>query len=131
IELADGRIIVSPRIGPRIGPKPAGRLFLISDDGGSSFSEQRYEPAIPMSGQGEMIVAEPQDATQTIRPIVFCGPGENKTRLTMVVSLDDGKTWPISREIDNGSVANLAMVALPNGEVGVIYESDKYRRLSF
>ena len=33
--------------------------------------------------------------------------------------------------IDDGSAANLALVALPGGQVGVLYERDKYRRLSF
>jgi sialidase-1 len=130
IELSDGRIIVSPRRGDGgIG----GRLFLISTDGGASFAETRYEPAIPIPGQGELLAFDPPDAvdTEKVRPIIFCGAAENKTKLTMLVSLDDGRTWPISRVIDDGSAANLAMVALPGGQVGVLYERDKYRRLSF
>jgi sialidase-1 len=71
------------------------------------------------------------DGRPPVRPIVFCGSAENKTRLTLLVSLDDGRTWPISQVIDDGSAANLALVALPGGQVGVLYERDKYRRLSF
>ncbi len=129
-ELSDGRVLVSPRHG--LG-KERGRLFLVSDDGGASFSEKRYEPAIPMSGQGEIVAAESVDLGDRgkVRPIVCCGPAENKTRLTVMVSLDDGNTWPVSRVIDDGSAANLALVALPDGQVGVLYERDKYRRLSF
>ena len=37
----------------------------------------------------------------------------------------------ISKVIDDGSAANLALVALPGSVVGVLYERDKYRRLSF
>jgi sialidase-1 len=129
IELSDGRIIVSPRDGTGNG----GRLFLISADGGASFAERRYESAIPIPGQGELLAYDPPDAaaTEKIRPLVCCGATENKTRLTLLVSLDDGATWPISRVIDDGSAANLALVALPGGELGVLYERDKYRRLSF
>ncbi len=128
-ELSDGGLIVSPRH----RNEPLGRLFLLSEDGGESFSEKRYEPTIPMYGQGELVACEPLKITGKgiVRPIVCCGPAEDKTKLTVMVSLDDCKTWPISRVIDDGSAANLALVALPDGNVGVLYERDKYRRLSF
>lgn len=128
-ELSDGRLIVSPRH----GNNKLGRLFLLSEDGGESFSEKRYEPALPMFGQGEIVAGEPIEIADKgkIRPIICCGPAENKTRLTVMVSLDDCKTWPISRVIDDGHAANLALVALPGGKVGVLYEAEKYHRLRF
>ena len=131
VELSDGRVIVSPRV--MSAAKERGRLFLVSDDGGASFAEKRYEPAIPIPGQGELLAVEipGMDGRPPLRPIVFCGSTENKTRLTLLASLDDGRTWPISQVIDDGSAANLALVALPGGQVGVLYERDKYRRLSF
>lgn len=129
-ELSDGRILISPRHG--LGSE-RGRLFLLSEDGGESFSAKRYEPAIPMSNQGEILAVDAlaHGAEDNLRPIVCCGAAENKTRLTLMVSLDDGATWPLSQVIDDGSAANLALVALPDGQVGVLYERDKYRRLSF
>lgn len=133
VELSDGRVIVSPRIGPRVGEKPPGRLFMESADGGCTLGEPRYEPAIPIPGQGEILGFDPPDEplADKPRPIIFCGAVDNKTNLTMMVSLDDGKTWPISRVIDTGSAANLGLVALPRRQVGVLYERDKYRRVSF
>lgn len=133
VELSDGRVIVSPRIGPRVGPKATGRLFLTSEDGGVTFSDQRYETGIPIPGQGELVACESPEAAAAggKRPIVFCGPADGKTNLTMLVSLDDGETWPISKVIDDGSAANLALIELPGGRVGVMYERDKYRRTSF
>lgn len=130
VELSDGRVIVSPRV---MNARAAGRLFLTSHDGGASFAETRCEPGIPIPGQGELFAVElPDDAVaKNLRPLVFCGAAENKTRLTLLVSLDDGRTWRISQVIDDGSAANLALVALPGGQVGVLYERDKYRRLSF
>ena len=99
----------------------------------SSISETRIEPGIPIPGQGELLACDPPDqaAAGTVRPLVFCGAAENKTRLSLLASLDDGRTWPIARVIDDGSAANLALTALPGGAVGVLYERDKYRRLSF
>ncbi len=130
VERSDGRILVSPRVMNAGTPK---RLFLISQDGGVSFVETCYEPGIPIPGQGQLLAMDWPDQTvaEKIRPLVFCGAADHKTRLTVYVSLDDGQTWPISRVIDDGSAANLALVALPGGEVGVLYERDKYRRLGF
>ncbi len=129
VELSDGQLIVSPRH----RDKELGRLFLISEDGGKTFSEKRYEPAIPMSGQGEIVASEPLEIAGkgTVRPIVCCGAAGDKTMLTIMVSLDDCKTWPISKVIDEGHAANLALVALPDGKIGVLYEAEKYHRLSF
>jgi len=129
VELSDGQLIVSPRH----GDKKLGRLFLLSKDGGETFSEKRYEPAIPMAGQGEIVASEPLEIAGkgTIRPIVCCGSAANKTMLTVMVSLDDCKTWPISKVIDEGHAANLALVALPEGKIGVLYEAEKYHRLKF
>lgn len=133
VELSDGRVIVSPRIGPHVGERSPGRVFMESHDGGCTLGSPRIELQIPMPGQGGILGFDPPDepVATTPRPIVFCYPADNKTNLTMVVSLDDGKTWPISRVIDTASAANLALVALPQRQVGVLYERDKYRRLSF
>jgi sialidase-1 len=132
VELSDGRVIVSPRIGPRRGPKATGRLFMTSHDGGATFAQTRYEPGIPVPGQGELVAVEPPEGSppHAVRPIVFCGSAEAKTRPTVYVSLDDGKTWPIAKVIDDGACANLALAALPGGAVGVFYERDKYLRVS-
>lgn len=130
VELSDGRVIVSPRIGPRAGPKASGRLFMTSNDGGLTFAETRYEEAIPVPGQGELVAVEPTEPGRP-RAIVLCGAAEAKTRPTIYVSLDDGETWPITKVIDDGSCANLAIVALPNGDLGVLYERDKYLRMVF
>lgn len=133
VELADGRVIVSPQVGPRIGQPPAGRPFLISHDGGSSFAETRCEPLLPASGQAAMLAVDLPDtgAAANVRPIVFCGASEGGVRLTLSVSLDDGATWPLSKVIDEGSVGNLALAALPGGKVGVLYERDQYRRIIY
>ena len=130
VELSDGRVIVSPRAR---NPSAPGRLFMISHDGGASFAETRHEPAIPIPGQGELVAVDlpAVDGRPPLRPIVFCGAADEKTRLTLIVSLDDGRTWPISRVIDDGFSANLALIALPGGQVGVLYESDKYLRQRF
>ena len=130
VELSDGRVIVSPRARNLSAP---GRLFMTSHDGGASFAETRQEPAIPIPGQGELVAVDlpAADGSPPLRAVVFCGAADNKTRLTLIASLDDGRTWPITKMLDDGPCANLALVALPGGQVGVLYESDKYLRQRF
>ncbi len=131
VELVDGRIILSPRL--LNAANPQGRLFMISSDGGKTITETRFEPAIPIHGQGECVAVNLPGATATEarRAIVFCGETKGKTCLTLVASLDDGLTWPISKELDDGPCANLALVALPEGQLGILYETDKYLRQRF
>ncbi len=133
VELSDGRVLVSPRVGPRIGQSPPGRPLLVSHDGGSSLAETRYEPDLTIAEQGAMLAVELPDAVAagTARPLVFCGPVKSGTGLTLKVSLDDGTTWPVSRVLDDGSAGNVALVALNGGQIGVLYERDNYRRLAF
>ena len=63
--------------------------------------------------------------------LFFCGPAEGRRKLTMMVSADDCGSWPTSLLIYPGCAAYSAMAMLPDGHVGVLYERDAYRRLSF
>ncbi len=131
VELSDGRVLMTPRGGD--SPKDE-RMFVLSTDGGATVAKIYFEPAILIPGRGgELIAIESSDpdASGKVRPIVFCGPAEGGTRLTLKISLDDGVSWPISKVVDDGSAGNMSMVALPNGKLGVLYERDKFRRQSF
>lgn len=131
VELTDGRVILSPRMLNSANPR--GRLFMVSSDGGQSITETRFEPAIPIHGQGECVAVDLNGVGSgtSRRAIVFCGETKGKTHLTLVASLDDGKSWPINKLLDTGPCANLALVPLPEGQVGILYETDKYLRQRF
>lgn len=131
IERADGSVLVSPRT--MGAPAGRGRLIMLSHDGGATLADAGFEPALPIPNRGEMLAVDlPEgDASSTARPIVCCGAAEGGTRLTLFASLDDGRTWPVSQVIDDGSAGNLALVALPGGQVGVLYERNKYRCVTF
>jgi sialidase-1 len=69
--------------------------------------------------------------------ILFCNPatqarGENGRRgMTVRLSYDEGKSWPIERLVYAGYSAYSAMTVLPHGRIAILYEKDGYRRLSF
>jgi sialidase-1 len=128
-ELAGGRILLNSR---NHSDKP-GRIISVSVDGGVSF-QNHYDERLSAKGcEASLLsytVAEGRSAGEAI-PMLFCGPGEGRRMLTVRLSEDEGMTWPIAREVYSGHSAYSAMAVLPDGQIGVLYEKDAYRRLSF
>jgi sialidase-1 len=51
--------------------------------------------------------------------------------MTVRLSYDDGKTWPIAKPIDEGVSAYSALARLADGRIGLLYEREKYAKLTF
>ncbi len=45
-----------------------------------------------------------------------------REKLTVRLSYDEGKSWPVDRVQDPGPAGNLNAIGLPDGRVGVLYE---------
>ena len=55
--------------------------------------------------------------------LLFSNPaGPKRTRLTLRVSTDDGRTWPVARVLHEGPAAYSCLAVLPANAVGVLYE---------
>jgi sialidase-1 len=128
IELTDGRILLNSR---NQSDNP-GRLVSISEDAGASF-ETRYDDQLPSQWCQASLVRHDGGAGSAGREkqFIFCGPGEGRRKLTIKASSDECRSWPESRIVYSGHSAYSAMAVLPDGKVGVLYEKDAYRRLSF
>ena len=65
--------------------------------------------------------------------LLFCNPATREVRrnLTVRASFGDGKTWPVSRQIEAGSSAYSSLAVLPEGHVGLLYERDDYRKITY
>jgi sialidase-1 len=130
IELEDGRVVINARNGLGI----PGRLISVSEDGGAGFAPHIPDKRLPShTCQASLLRYDRPGASRSApgKPMLFCGPGEGRRNLTVMLSRDDGRTWPVSRMIYSGRSAYSAMTILPNGDVGILYERDGYRRLSF
>lgn len=129
VELADGKVVINAR---NHSDNP-GRLIATSNDGGLTF-ETRYDAALPCKKcQATLLRCPPPGGSPEghVGPLLFCGPAVGRTKLTFMASHDEGQTWPLSREVYSGSSEYSAAVVLPDGQLGVLYEKDKYRRLVF
>ena len=126
IERADGSLLLNMRN----YRKQARRMVADSDDGGLSWSEVTADPMLaePVC-QASLIRYSPSDSGE--EPIVlFSNPAHETDRSNMTVRLsrDDGRTWPVSRALHAGPSAYSCLTVLPNGSIGCLYEGGEDHR---
>jgi len=130
VELADGSLILNMRNYDRAVQS---RQVAFSDDGGESWRDQRHAPELiePICQASIRRIEWPSDDSPGM--IAFSNPADFAKRRSMVVraSGDDGRTWPAQVELHAGSSAYSCLARLPNGDVGCLYEADRYGRIVF
>ncbi len=143
VELADGTLMLNSRS----YRGKACRGISLSKDGGATWEPTYDDPALvesvcqaslirnswlkaPTQGLSETSNTPTRSVSEGL--LIFSNPAVPKGRshLTVRVSLDEGKTWPYSRLICEGSSAYSALAALPSGEIGLLYERDDYKHLT-
>jgi sialidase-1 len=124
VELTDGSLLLSMRNYRGANQ----RAFAVSKDGGSTWSspelhEQVYCPTCQSSlhrysWQPNMIL--------------YSGPGgPGRENMTIRLSYDEGKTWPVAKVLEKGSSAYSDLAVLPDGRIGCLYEVNGYKQIVF
>ena len=130
VELADKSILLCMR--NYIEPKQ--RAFATSRDGGLTWSKPQKHPEVYCPVCQASIERYSLEAGGPNR-ILYSGPGgPGRTHLTVRMSADEGKTWPVSRVVWPGPAAYSDLVVLPDGTIGCLYErGDKraYEKITF
>lgn len=113
VELEDGRLLLNMRSYKGNNK----RLIAFSEDGGESWSEPKEDGAL----------IEPVCQASLIRggkgELLFSNPASTKReKMTVRVSKDEGKSWPISRELHSGPAAYSCLAVLGNESFGCLYE---------
>lgn len=126
VELADGTLLMNLR---SYNGK-ACRAEARSSDGGASWSAIRHASEMPESVcQASLIRCAPSAAggggAAGAAALLFSNPAVTKgrSRLTVRMSGDDGRSWPASRVLHEGSAAYSCLAALPDGRAACLYEA--------
>ncbi len=128
VELGDGSVMLNMR--SYRGKKS--RAVSISKDGGQSWPQISDDTTLIEPVCQASLVRFAGDATR--KPaLLFCNPASTTKRekLTLRISHDDGRTWPISKLIYEGSSAYSCLAILPDITAGCLYERDNYGKITF
>lgn len=137
VELSDGTLLLNARNHyARSGNRPDlayRRIISTSKDGGLSWSKPKLDEAlIEPQCQGSLI-RYPRKSKNGAHWLLFSNPASKSAREKMTVRLsqDDGKTWPNSKCVYEGSAAYSCLTVLPDGRIGMLYERDSTTRITF
>jgi sialidase-1 len=155
VELADGALLINMRnYWGREGGRPdrgGRRAVARSRDGGASWSPLEFdatliEPvcqasliAMPRPGRPAEVllvaslIAMPRPGRPAEMLLVFSNPASTTARraLTVRVSGDGGKTWPVNIPVEAESAAYSCLAPLTGGRVGLLYERRQSAHITF
>ena len=130
VELSDGSILQSMRS----YHGRHNRATSVSRDGGQTWGDVYLDDALqtPVCQGNILRYSWPDDKRMGGKSrILFSSPsGQGRTELTVRLSDDEGKTWPINKVIHKGEAAYSNLVVLSDGRIGNLFEKDGYRTIS-
>jgi Neuraminidase (sialidase) len=122
VQLHDGSVMINIRH----EGKPHLRAVSISRDGVSGWSPLRYDEQLPEPICMGSIVRLSERPADSRNRILFCNPnnptGRARKNLTVRLSYDEGKTWPVARTLDPGTSAYSDLAVGPDGTIYCFYE---------
>jgi sialidase-1 len=118
-------------------PQKGVRFFNRSEDAGETWGTPYYEtkdqPALPDPKCQASLLRVENNGKSKEGVMLLCNAADrsSRTNLTLRVSHDTGRTWPTDRLIYSGGSAYSALTVLPSGDLGILFEADKYKRICF
>jgi sialidase-1 len=126
VELSDGRVMANIRN----ESAPNRRLVALSPDGSANWGKPAFHEGLPEPicmasmirlADGGILFSNPDNLLVRGKP---GKPGRNRDRrnLTLRLSRDDGKTWPISRPLEEGPSGYSDLAIMRDGTLLCFYE---------
>jgi sialidase-1 len=130
VELVDGTLLFSRR-------GMHSRRIMFSKDQGETWSQPVADPDLPDPDcQGSMIRYTREDQGYSKNRILFSNPvsgnigvgsvtsdARGRFNVTVRMSYDEGKTWPVEKTILKGPGAYSSMTVFPDGSIGILFET--------
>jgi hypothetical protein len=121
VELENGRLLLNMRSYDLSNPA---RQIALSADEGETWTDQKHDPELLDPVCQASIRRYSWPGTGRPGVVLFSNPASRKReRMTVRASFDDGQTWPIHRLLDAGPSAYSCLAILPDGAVGLLYET--------
>jgi len=133
VELADGRgtLLLSMRNYLKQGR----RAHSISHDGGVTWTATELDPALSDPVCQASILRYNWPGPGECGRILFSNPASaRRQNMTVRISYDDGKSWPVSKTLHPGSSAYSCLAVLPDRTIGCLYErgnTNAYEKITF
>jgi len=135
VELRDGTLLLNMRNYDR---SKTTRALATSADGGATWSAVRHDPALvePICQASFLryTVQPPDDRDR----LLFANPAQaepgRRREMTVRLSYDEGRTWPVRRLLWEGPAAYSALAVLPDGRAACLFEAGEkhpYERITF
>lgn len=120
-ELSDGRLMLNMRNYDR---SKKSRRISLSEDYGESWSdiypdEALVEPICQASIERYSFADEGQSRLLFLNP----ASAEKRENMTLRISYDEGRTWPVSKILHAGKAAYSDVVKLSDGRIACLYEA--------
>jgi sialidase-1 len=130
-ELADGRVMLNIRH----EGKQRRRAVSLSRDGATGWSKLRYDPALPEPVcMGSLIRLTMRPGSDRNR-LLFANPhnpvDRERKNLTVILSYDEGETWPVARSLEQGASGYSDLAAGPDGTIYCFYERGSTEKSAF
>jgi len=128
VELTDGRLMLNMRnYWGHNGMRPDRgnmRAVSTSSDGGETWSGLIFDKTLIESICQASFLRYSTGETGGRNRILFLNPASKTTRhrLTVRLSYDEGKHWPVAKLLHPGPSAYSCLTVLPDGSVGCLYE---------
>lgn len=128
VELNDGRLMLNMRNywgnhGKR-ADRGKMRAVTISRDGGETWGPLHFDRTLIEPICQASLLKLPTSSKQAATHLIFSNPASKTRRhqLTVRVSRDSGKTWPVAKVLHQGPAAYSCLTVLPDGTIGCLYE---------
>lgn len=130
VELADGCLVLNMRSYRERGC----RAMAISRDGGNTWSDPVDVPDLIEPVCQASVLLHDTEAGRGTGLLLFSNPASrDRTRMTIKLSYDEGRTWPVAGLIYAGPSAYSCLAVLSDGTLACLYErgeSNPYEKIA-
>lgn len=122
-ELTDGTLMLNMRSYATGAGQKNRRAVSISRDAGLTWSKLSYAPELIEPICQAAFISFSPNGTPGRNALLFANPASTKREnMTVRLSQDDGKTWPVARPVWAGPSAYSALAVTPDHNIALFYE---------